>query len=47
MKQDLLSGFDKILVVATNKKALEKAEKELAPEDNSCCSAPELLISVI
>jgi hypothetical protein len=30
VKQDLLSGFDKVIVVATDKSALEKLEKELA-----------------
>ena len=30
VKQDLLSGFDKILVVATDDKALRKVEQELA-----------------
>ena len=30
VKQDLLSGFDKVLVVAVDKKALGKVEKELA-----------------
>ncbi|GAG04934.1 unnamed protein product, partial [marine sediment metagenome] len=30
VKQDLLSGFDKILVVATDEKALGKVERELA-----------------
>ena len=32
VKQDLLSGFDKIIVVATDKKALGKVERELARE---------------
>ncbi len=32
VKQDLLSGFDKVLVVATDKKALGKVERELARE---------------
>lgn len=32
VKQDLLSGFDKVLVVATDKKALGKVEKDLARE---------------
>ncbi len=32
VKQDLLSGFDKILVVAVDKKALEKLERELGKE---------------
>lgn len=30
VKQDLLSGFDKVIVVATDKKALGKVERELA-----------------
>ncbi len=30
VKQDLLSGFDKILVVATDANALRKVEQELA-----------------
>ena len=30
IKQDLLSGFDKVLIVAADKKALGKVEKELA-----------------
>ncbi len=30
VKQDLLSGFDKVLVVATDEKALRKVEQELA-----------------
>ena len=30
VKQDLLSGFDKVLIVATDKKALGKVERELA-----------------
>ena len=32
VKQDLLSGFDKVLVVATDEKALEKVEQKLAQE---------------
>ena len=32
VKQDLLSGFGKVLVVAVDKKALEKVERELARE---------------
>ena len=32
VKQDLLSGFDKVLVVAVDKKALGKVERELARE---------------
>lgn len=30
VKQDLLSGFDKVLIVAVDKKALGKVERELA-----------------
>jgi predicted RecB family endonuclease len=30
VKQDLLSGFDKVIVVATDKEALGKVERELA-----------------
>ena len=33
VKQDLLSGFDEVLVVAVDKKALGKVERELAKED--------------
>jgi Helicase HerA, central domain len=32
VKQDLLSGFDKVLIVATDKKALGKVEQQLAQE---------------
>ena len=32
VKQDLVAKFDKVLVVATNKKAFEKVERELAKE---------------
>ncbi len=32
VKQDLLSGFDKVLVVTTDKKALGKVERELERE---------------
>ncbi len=30
VRQDLLSGFEKVLVVATDKRALEKVERDLA-----------------
>ena len=30
VKQDLLAGYDKVLVVATGKKAFAKVERELA-----------------
>jgi hypothetical protein len=33
VKQDLVSGFDKVLVVATDRAALEKTEKQLAQTD--------------
>ena len=32
VKQDLLSGFGKVLIVAVDKKALGKVERELARE---------------
>lgn len=30
MKQNLLSGFDRLLIVTTDEKALEKVEREIA-----------------
>ena len=30
VQQDLLSGFDKVLIIATDARALRKVEKELA-----------------
>ena len=32
MKKDLLSGFDKVMVVAVDKKALGKVKRELGRE---------------